>query len=74
MTMNLAEIARTLRPSLTRKELKVVRAKMRRAGVAGLSKTVRGPYTVNTSADVASDARAEQGTIVAQVAAMIVAK
>lgn len=66
----LANIARTVIASnLTRNELKVIRARLRRAGLTNLTKSHTGPYTVNTSLDVATDARAVQGTILVQAIA-----
>lgn len=62
---NLANIARALNPNITRNELKVLRAKLRRAGLTGRPAHTRGEYTVNTSSDVATDARcAEGGTVI----------
>lgn len=68
--MNLADILRSFYPRATRKELKVLRAKLRRAGVTRLHKDFRGPYTVNVGDDVQADTRADIGTIVVQVASM----
>lgn len=56
---------------LSRNELKVLRAKLRRAGVTNLNHARHNsPYTVNPSLDSQTDYRAEDGTIVAQVAAL----
>lgn len=69
--MNLADIIRSFRPNMTRKQLKVARAKLRRAGVTRLHKDTRGAYTIAVGADVVADTRADIGTIVVQVASMI---
>lgn len=69
-TMNLAQIIRAYHGALTRKQLKVARARLRRAGVTRLHKDVKGPYTVNATRDIVTDTRADEGTVVAQVAAM----
>lgn len=70
MTTTLADIIRTYNQGdLTRNQLKVARARLRRAGVTNLRADIRGPYTVNPTSDAITDARADMGTIVAQVAA-----
>lgn len=68
----LADIARTVIASnLTRNQLKVVRARLRRANLTNLSGRANGPYTVHTALDVPTDVRADAGTvIVAAVAEM----
>ena len=72
--MNIITLADTLRAyhgKLSRKELKVLRAKLRRAGVTNLNNAKRNaPYALNPSTDKRLDRRAASGTIVAQVAAM----
>jgi hypothetical protein len=57
MTQNIAQIARTIHGNLTRNELKVLRARLRRAHMTNLTGEASGPYTINVSADVVSDAR-----------------
>lgn len=71
-TATLADILRAYHgTNLSRNELKVLRAKLRRAGVTNLNNARRNSaYTVNPSLDVQTDYRAEEGTIVAQVCAM----
>lgn len=69
-TMNLADIIRAYHGNLSRKQLKVARARLRRAGVTGYTTEITGPYTVSVVADTSTDARADYGTVVAQVAAM----
>lgn len=73
MSHNLATILRTVanRP-LSRNELKVARAKLRRMGVTCLNKERTGAYTVDTSQDFSTDARAEIGTLIASAAALAV--
>lgn len=72
MTATLADILRTLRPTLSRKQLKVARAKLRRAGVSNLNHAKRNaPYKVDVTTDMRSDKRAEGGAIVVQVAAIV---
>lgn len=73
-TACLADIIRAYHGTkISRKEMKVLRAKLRRAGVTNLNKDARGPYTVNPSLDLVTDVRAADGTIVAQVAALVLA-
>lgn len=71
MTTTLANIIRTYSNTgtMTRNQLKVARARLRRAGVTNLRADITGPYTVNPTSDNVTDARADMGTIVAQVAA-----
>ena len=57
---------------ITRNQLKVARARLRRAGVTNLRNDIKGPYTINPVSDAITDARADMGTIVAQVAALAV--
>jgi len=72
-TATLADIIRAYHgANLSRNELKVLRAKLRRAGVTNLNHARRNsPYTVNPSIDARTDKRAVEGTIVAQVAATV---
>lgn len=72
-TATLADIIRAFHgTNLSRNELKVLRAKLRRAGVTNLNHARHNTaYTVNPSIDAATDFRAEIGTIVAQVAATV---
>lgn len=70
----LADILRTVaNRTMTRNELKVARARLRRMGVTNLTNEASGPYTVNTSLDTATDARAEAGTLIASAAVLAVA-
>lgn len=71
MTTTLADIIRSYNTTadMTRNQLKVARARLRRAGVTNLNKDIKGPYTVNPASDCVTDARADLGTIVAQVIA-----
>lgn len=70
-TMNLANLLRAYHGAdLTRMQLKVLRARLRRAGVTRLHKNVRGPYVVAPTSDAVLDTRADDGTVVAQVASM----
>lgn len=70
---NLANIARAINPSLTRNQLKVVRARLRRANLTNVGGNASGEYTVNTSLDVATDCRcAVGGTVIVQAIAEIV--
>lgn len=74
MTTTLADIIRSYNTTdMTRNQLKVARARLRRAGVTNLRKDIKGPYTVNPVSDCVTDARADIGTIVAQIAADAVA-
>lgn len=70
----LADLLRQYATSnLSRKQLKVLRAKLRRAGVTNLNNARRNsPYTINPAIDAQTDWRAADGTIVAQVAAAVV--
>lgn len=69
MSHTLADILRTAAGrNMTRNELKVARAKLRRAGVTCLNKERTGAYTVDTSQDFATDVRAVEGTVIAQAA------
>ena len=68
-TMCLADLIRAYHGNLTRNELKIARARLRRAGVTRLHKTVKGPYKVPYAADAVIDTRADIGTVVAEVAA-----
>lgn len=69
----LADILRAYHSAhLTRNELKVLRARLRRMGVTNLNHARRNsPYHVNPSVDKRTDVRAAEGTVVAQVAAMV---
>lgn len=68
----LADLIRTAAQSnLTRNQLKVLRAKLRRAGVTNLNKDARGPYTINPDVEGHTDVRAEYGIIVAQTATLV---
>lgn len=70
-TMTLADILRTLAVrNLSRQELKVQRARLRRKGLTNLNHARRNaPYAVAPHLDVVSDRRAEPGVdIVADVA------
>jgi hypothetical protein len=73
MTTTLANILRTVSPtSLSRKQLKVKRAQLRRAGVTNLNGARRNsPYAVDTSTETRSDKRAQGGAIVVAVAALV---
>lgn len=74
MTTTLANIIRSYNQTgnMTRNQLKVARARLRRAGVTNLRADIKGPYTINPVSDAITDARADMGTIVAQVAALAV--
>lgn len=68
----LADLIRTAaQKNLTRNQLKVLRAKLRRAGVTCLNKDARGPYTINPDLEAPTDVRAEYGLIVAQTANLV---
>lgn len=68
-TMTLADILRAQHGNLSRNQLKVARARMRRHGVTNLNNARRNPpYHVNPTIDRRTDRRAEIGTVVAQVA------
>lgn len=71
---NLANIARTvISASLTRNQLKVVRARLRRANLTNVAGRARGEYTVNTSLDTSTDCRCTVGgTILVQAIAEMV--
>jgi len=71
MTMNLADLIRAYHGNLSRNQLKIARARLRRAGVTRLHKAVRGPYTIAPAQDVVTDTRADLGTVVAQVAGIV---
>jgi hypothetical protein len=72
MSTTLANLIRSIHGNLSRKELKVLRAKLRRAGVTNLNHARRNaPYAVDASTVEKSDARAEGGAIVVQVVAMV---
>jgi hypothetical protein len=68
-TSNLANLIRAYHGKMSRNELKVARAKLRRAGVTCHHKSVKGPYTLNPATDKRTDTRADEGTVVAQIAA-----
>lgn len=71
-TMTLANIVRAYHGNLSRNQLKVARARLRRAGVTNLNKARRNtPYHVAPAADLQTDERADDGTVVAQVAATV---
>lgn len=62
---NIANLARTLiSSSLTRNQLKVVRARLRRAQLTNVGVGTQGEYTINPSLDTATDARAMGGTVI----------
>jgi hypothetical protein len=66
VTQSIASIARAIHGNLSRNELKVVRERLRRMGLTNLNTGTHasGPYTINTSADVVSDARTvDAGTV-----------
>lgn len=70
-TMSLADLVRAYHGSLSRNQLKVARARLRRAGVTNLNRARRNTrYYVAPVADARVDVRADDGTVVAQVAAM----
>lgn len=73
MSNTLAAYFRNLLPvNPTRKQLKVLRAKLRRAGVTNLNAARRNPpYAVDFASDARTDRKADAGTIVAQVAAIV---
>ena len=70
--MTLANLVRAYHGAdLTRNQLKVARARLRRAGVTNLNRARRNaPYSVCPTVDLHTDPRAEEGTVVAQVAAL----
>lgn len=70
MTTTLADILRSAAPSSpSRKQLKVMRAKLRRMGVTNLNHAKRNaPYAVDVTTDARSDKRAEGGAIVVAAA------
>lgn len=72
-TMSLANLVRAYHgANLTRNQLKVARARLRRAGVTNLNRARRNTrYHVAPTLDVQTDARADEGTVVAQVVAMV---
>lgn len=71
-TMTLADIVRAYHGSLTRNQLKVARARLRRHGVTNLNNARRNTrYHVAPALDAQTDSRADDGTVVAQVAAMV---
>lgn len=68
-TMTLADIIRTVQGNLTRQELKVQRAKLRRRGVTNLNRARRNaPYHVDPSSAERTDRRALEGIIVISAA------
>lgn len=70
-TMTLANLIRAYHGALTRNQLKVARARLRRHGATNLNNARRNaPYHVAPAVDHAVDARAEEGTVLAQVVAM----
>lgn len=71
--LTLADIIRNLHGDLSRKQLKIMRAKLRRMGVTNLNNARRNaPYAVDASTVEQSDLRAEGGAIV--VAAAYIAR
>lgn len=69
----LADILRTVAArNMTRNELKVARARLRRMGMTNLSGRAQGPYTVHVGLDVPTDIRAEAGTLIASAAVLAV--
>lgn len=71
-TMTLATLVRAYHGNLSRNQLKVARARLRRAGVTNLNRARRNsPYHVCPTLDARVDARAEDGTLVAQVASQV---
>lgn len=68
--LTLAEIFRAANPNVTRKQLKVMRAKLRRAGLTYLDKATRAPYEIDSQSDARTKRTATQA-IVTQAAAII---
>lgn len=69
--LTLADIIRTIHGNLSRKQLKVARAKLRRMGVTNLNQARRnGPYSVDVTTDLVSDRRAQGGNVVVGAAAV----
>ena len=63
--MNLATIARNVCPTITKNQLKALRAKLRRDGITNKTASAyQGPYTLWTHLDVVTDVRAENPQIV----------
>lgn len=68
-TMTLADIIRAVRGNLTRQELKVQRAKLRRRGVTNLNRARRNaPYHVDPTTERRTDHRADSGVVVISAA------
>lgn len=71
-TMTLANLVRAYHGALSRNQLKVARARLRRAGVTNLNNARRNsPYHVAPALDAQVDPRADDGTIVAQVVSTV---
>jgi len=71
-TMTLADLVRAYHGALTRNQLKVARARLRRHGVTNLNNARRNTaYHIAPAHDIQTDVRAEDGTVVAQVASMV---
>ena len=72
-TMTLADLIRAYHgATLTRNQLKVARARLRRNGVTNLNRARHNTaYAVSPVVDAAIDPRAEEGTVLAQVVAMV---
>ena len=69
----LADLARSFDATLTRNQLKTIRARLRRMGLTNQSGRASGPYTVNPTLDVRTDVRAEAGTVLVAAVAEVVA-
>lgn len=70
--MTLADILRTAAASnLSRNQLKVARAKLRRMGLTNRNPAEKGPYAVDVHSDNATS-RNDAGTIIASAAVLAV--
>lgn len=68
-TMTLADIIRAVHGNLSRQELKVQRAKLRRRGVTNLNRARRNaPYHVDPVSVERTDHRADAGVVVISAA------
>lgn len=69
--MNLADIARAIHGNLSRNELKVVRARLRRMHLTNLTGDASGAYTINVRGESVTDARTvDMGAVIVAAIAM----
>lgn len=74
--MNIADIIRNIKPTASKNEIKVLRAKLRRAGITNHAieaVNTNRPYTLWAHLDTVTDIRAENPQIVIDFVANLIA-